>query len=127
MIKVFSLKTPNHKVIFCLYVDDMFIINKYIFDINAMKQMLKIKFDIKDLGVANVILGLRIHKTPQGLALLQCHYIVKILDKFKYLDFGISKTPLDISFGLQNNEGESDSQLDYTRVLGCLMYIMNCK
>ena len=42
------------------------------------------------------------------------------------MEFDIAKTPLYVSFTLQKNEGESDSQLEYTRVLGCLMYIMNC-
>ncbi|PHU15951.1 hypothetical protein BC332_17156 [Capsicum chinense] len=42
------------------------------------------------------------------------------------MEFGIAKTPLDVSFALQKNEGESDSRLEYTRVLGCLIYIMNC-
>ncbi|PHT29367.1 hypothetical protein CQW23_31044 [Capsicum baccatum] len=37
-----------------------------------------------------------------------------------------NKTPLDANFALRKNEGESDSQLEYTRVLGCLMYIINC-
>ena len=72
-----------------------------------------------------MILGLRIHRTPQGLALSQSHYIKKVLDKFKYMEFGIAKTPLDASFALRKNEDESDSQLEYARVLGCLMYIMN--
>ena len=48
-----------------------------------------------------------------------------MLNKFKYLEFGIAKTPLDVSFALQKNKGESDSQLEYTRVLGCLTYIIN--
>ena len=100
--------------------------SKNMADINATKRMLASKFDMKDLGVADVILGIRIHKTPQGLALSQSHYIEKVLDKFKYLDFKIAKTPIDVSYALQKNEGESDSQLDYARVLGSLMYIMNC-
>ncbi|KAF3650418.1 putative phosphoserine aminotransferase, chloroplastic-like [Capsicum annuum] len=50
----------------------------------------------------------------------------KVLDKFKYMEFGIAKTPLDTSFALRKNEGESDLQLEYARVLRCLMYIMNC-
>ncbi|PHU19621.1 hypothetical protein BC332_10772 [Capsicum chinense] len=59
---------------------------------------------MKDLSVADVILGIRIHKTPQGLALSQSHYIEKVLDKLKYLKFGIAKTPLDMSFALQKNK-----------------------
>ncbi|PHU17621.1 hypothetical protein BC332_13316 [Capsicum chinense] len=123
---VFIKDTPNHQVIVCLYVDDMLIISRDISDINATKRMLESKFDMKDLGVADVILGIRIHQTPQGLALSQSHYIEKVLDKFKYMEFGIAKTPLDASFALRKNEGKSDSQLEYARVLGCLMYIMNC-
>ncbi|KAF3662699.1 hypothetical protein FXO37_12317 [Capsicum annuum] len=122
---VYIKDTPNHQVIVCLYVNDMLIISRDISDINATKRMLESKFDMKDLGVADVILGIRIHRTPQRLALSQSHYIKKVLDKFKYMEFGIAKTPLDVSFALQKNEGESDSQLEYAKVLGCLMYIMN--
>ncbi|KAF3638957.1 putative premnaspirodiene oxygenase-like [Capsicum annuum] len=78
-------------------------------DINTTKGILESKFDMKDLGVADVILGIRIHQTPQGLALSQSHYIEKVLDKFKYMEFGIAKTPLDASFALRKNEGYSDA------------------
>ena len=106
---VYIKDTPNHKVIICSYVDDILIISRDISDINATKRMLERKFNMKDLGVMDVILGIRIHRTPQGLALSQSHYIKKVLDKFKYLEFGIANTPLDMSFALQKNEGESDS------------------
>ena len=36
------------------------------------------------------------------------------------------KTPIDLNLALAKNKGESDSQVDYAKVLGCLMYIMNC-
>ncbi|KAM3325200.1 hypothetical protein P3S67_000324 [Capsicum chacoense] len=73
----------------------MLIINRDISDINATKRMLESKFDMKNLGVADVILGIRIHRTPQRFALSQSHYIKNVLDKFKYMEFGIAKTPLD--------------------------------
>ncbi|PHT79345.1 hypothetical protein T459_17397 [Capsicum annuum] len=98
-------------------MDDMLIISRDISDINAMKRMLENKFDMKDLGVADVILVIRIHRTPKGLALSQSHYIKNILDKFKYMEFGIAKTPLGVSCALRKNEGESDSQFEHTRVL----------
>ncbi|KAF3634910.1 putative high mobility group B2 protein-like isoform 1 [Capsicum annuum] len=84
--------TLNHQVIVCLYVDDMLVISRDMPDINATKRMLESKFDMKDLGVADVILGIRIHRTPQGLALSQSHYIENVLDKFKYMEFSIVKT-----------------------------------
>ena len=123
---VYIKNTPNHEVIVCLYVDDMLIISKNIIDINATKRMLSKSFDMKDLGVADFILGIKIYRTPQGLALSQSHYIDKVLDKFKYLNFKGVKTPMDLNLALAKNKGESESQVDYAKVLGCLMYIMNC-
>ena len=123
---VYIKNTPNHEVIVCLYVDDMLIISKNIIDIKATKRMLSKSFDMKDLGVAYFILGIKIYRTPQGLALSQSHYIDKVLDKFKYLNFKEVKTPIDLNLALAKNKGESESQVDYAKILGCLMYIMNC-
>ncbi|KAF3680429.1 putative elongation factor 1-delta-like [Capsicum annuum] len=75
-------------------------------DINDIKRMVERKFDMKDLKVADVILGIRIHRTPQWLALSQSHYIKKVLDKFKYIEFSNAKTPLDVSFSLRKNEAQ---------------------
>ena len=123
---VYIKNIPNHEVIVCLYVVDMLIMNKEIDDINSTKRMLSNKIDMKDLGVADLILGVRIIKTPHGLALSQSHYIEKVLDKFKYLNFNVVKTPIDLSCTFTKNKGQSDSPLEFARVLGSLMYIMNC-
>ncbi|XP_015169022.1 uncharacterized protein [Solanum tuberosum] len=50
----------------CLYVDDMLIMSKDIANVKATKRMLASKFDMKDLGVADLILGIKIHKTPNA-------------------------------------------------------------
>ena len=49
--------------------------------------------------------------------------IENILDKFKHLDFNIVK---NVIFVLQKNEDKSYSQLNYTRVLRSMIYIMKC-
>ena len=56
----------------------------------------------------------------------QSHFIEKILDYFKCLDFNIVKSPINVRFSFQKNEGESDSQLDCARVLRSKMYIIKC-
>nr|XP_033510411.1 secreted RxLR effector protein 161-like [Nicotiana tomentosiformis] len=93
---------------------------------NAIKRMLTSKFDMKDLGIADLILGIKILQTPEGLDLSQSHYIKMVLEKFKYLEFKEAKTPIDLNHTLVKNKGQSKSQLEYARVLGSLMYIMNC-
>ena len=104
----------------------MLIISKDIANIKATKGMLASKFHKKILGFADVILGLKILKTPNGLTLFQIHYIQKVLENFKDLNFKRSKTPIDVNLHLAKNKGEIQSQLYYANVLGSLMYVMNC-
>ncbi|KAL0344980.1 UNVERIFIED_CONTAM: Retrovirus-related Pol polyprotein from transposon TNT 1-94 [Sesamum radiatum] len=88
--------------------------------------MLTKHFDMKDMGLADVILGIKISKTSDGLALSQSHYIENILKKFKAYDSPPAKTPVDLNLHLAKNKGESEGQIEYSRIIGSLMYIMNC-
>nr|GEX31776.1 zinc finger, CCHC-type [Tanacetum cinerariifolium] len=49
-------------VIICLYVDDMLIFGTNQDQVNKTKEFLSLKFDMKDLGEAEVILGIRIKR-----------------------------------------------------------------
>jgi hypothetical protein len=113
-------------VIVCLYVDDMLIIGSNKEIIKSTKNMLNARFDMKDLGLADVILGVQISRTPDGYILSQKHYIEKILEKFNSNDISISKTPVDLTLHLYKNTGHSINQLGYARIIGSLMYLMNC-
>ena len=84
------------------------------------------KFEMKDLGVADVILGIKISKTSDGLILSQSHYIEKILKKFKQNDSSPMRTPVDVNLHLSKNKGKSLSQQEYAQAIGILMYVMNC-
>jgi len=59
--------------------------------------MLTNKFDMKDLGVVDVIIGIKIYKTFNELVLSQYYYAEKILNKFSKGDNSTIKTPIDIS------------------------------
>ena len=50
---------------------------------------------MKDLGEANVILGMKISRTSNGIFLDQSHYIEKILKKYNYFDCKPASIPLD--------------------------------
>ena len=76
--------------------------------------MLNSKFDMKDMGLADIILGIKISRKPNGLVLKQLHYIDKILEKFNKFDTRVAKTPVDLSLHLSKNTGESVSQLEYS-------------
>nr|GEW46038.1 zinc finger, CCHC-type [Tanacetum cinerariifolium] len=73
--------------------------------IKFTKDMLKSKFDMKDMGLANVILGIKIIRTQNGLVLSQAHYVDKILNTYNARDSGLARTPIDTSLHLFKNRG----------------------
>nr|GEU61841.1 zinc finger, CCHC-type [Tanacetum cinerariifolium] len=82
-------------VIICLYVDDMLIFGTDQDQVNKTKEFLSSKFDMKDLGEAEVILGNRIKRGNN-----------------------------DPTVKFQHNKRTPVSQLEYSRAIECLMYAM---
>ncbi|KAK1667307.1 hypothetical protein QYE76_055466 [Lolium multiflorum] len=85
-------------VILCLYVDDILIFGTSLTVIKEVKEFLSHCFEMKDLGVADVILNIKLLKDDDGgITLLQSHYVEKILSRFGYSDCKSSPTPYDPS------------------------------
>ncbi|GKB15914.1 zinc finger, CCHC-type containing protein [Tanacetum coccineum] len=113
-------------VINCLYVGDMLIFGTVQAQVDLIKEFLSSRFSMKDIREADVILGIRIKHESNGIAISQSHYIEKVLKKFNYFDCTLVSTPIDTSEKLMPNNGKVVSQLEYSRVIGCLMYDMTC-
>ncbi|KAH7864181.1 hypothetical protein Vadar_026696 [Vaccinium darrowii] len=65
---VYVKDTDEGYVILCLYVDDMLIVGSNDRVIRSTKDMFNSKFDMKDMDLADVILGVKITRTSDGLA-----------------------------------------------------------
>ena len=104
-------------VIVCLYVDDLLILGNNNAIIKSTKDMLSSRFDMKDLGLADVILGVKILKTSEGYVLSQSHYVAKILEKFKQHNITVAKSPVDMNQNWVKNTGDGIYQLEYSRIL----------
>ncbi|RVW42781.1 Retrovirus-related Pol polyprotein from transposon TNT 1-94 [Vitis vinifera] len=115
----------THVVIY-LYVDDMLIFGTSLEIVCETKKFLGSKFDMKDLGEAEVILGIKKTRTPNGLKLSQEHYVEKILRKFEHFDCKPVSTPYDPSSQLKKNREHSVAQIKHAQIIGSLMYLMNC-
>ncbi|GJZ55959.1 zinc finger, CCHC-type containing protein [Tanacetum coccineum] len=81
------------------------------------------KFD-KDMGEADVILGIKIIHENKGIVITQSHYIEKIFKKFNREDCSPVSTLMDPVEKLKPNTGKPVDQLEYSRAIGCLMYVM---
>ena len=73
----------NSCIIICLYVDNLLIFGTNLQVAIDTKSFLRSKFDMKYLGEAEVILGIKISRTLNGLNLSQEHYVEKILKRFE--------------------------------------------
>jgi len=74
-------------VILCLYVDDILIFGSSLKVIEEVKKFLSKKFEIKDLGEADVILNIKLLREDDGgVTLLQSHYMEKVLSHFGFSD-----------------------------------------
>ncbi|GJX86537.1 zinc finger, CCHC-type containing protein [Tanacetum coccineum] len=94
--------------------------------VDLTKEFLSSRFSMQDMGEADVILGIRIKHESNGIAISQSHYIEKELKKFSYFDCTPVSTRINTSEKLMPNNGQGVSQLEYSRVIGCLMYSMTC-
>ncbi|GJV25533.1 zinc finger, CCHC-type containing protein [Tanacetum coccineum] len=110
----------------CLYVDDMLIFGTDQVQVDITNEFLSSKFSMKNMGEADVILGIRIKHESNRISISQSHYSEKVLKKFNYIDCTPVSTPMDTSEKLMRNNGQAVSQLKYSRVIGCLMYAMTC-
>ncbi|GKE49765.1 zinc finger, CCHC-type containing protein [Tanacetum coccineum] len=111
-------------VTICLYVDDMLIFGTDQVQIDLGKEFLSSRLSMKDMGKADIISGIRIKHESNGISISQSHYIEKVLKKFNYFDCTLVSTHMDTSEKLMPNNGQFVSQLEYSRVIGCLMYAM---
>ncbi|GJX73549.1 zinc finger, CCHC-type containing protein [Tanacetum coccineum] len=104
-------------VIICLYVDDMLIFGTNQTQVDKTKEFLSSNFSMKDMGEADVILGIRIKRENKGLTITQSHYIEKILKKFNCEGCGPVSTPMEAGIKLMPHVGKPMNQLEYSRAL----------
>src|ERR1700755_652882 len=85
-----------------LYVDDMLLVGNDKEIIQDLKTQLSSKFDMKDLGVVNYILGMEIKRdqTKRKLRLNQRKYVETILQIFNMKDSKLVKVPIPVGVKL---------------------------
>ena len=113
-------------VIICPYVDDMLILGTDMDVGKSTKDLLSSNFDMKDLGEADVILGIKIIRNSEVITLSQSHYVEKVLKKFNHFDCDPVRIPYDPSIHLKKNKGSPIAQSEYAKIIGSVMFLMNC-
>ena len=113
-------------MIICLYVNEMLILGSSLNLVNKVKEFLSTKFQMKYMREVGPILGVKFSRSPHGFSLSQAHYVEKVLRKFNSFDVDPARTSYDSSIHLVKNKGDIESQSEYARVIGNIMYLRNC-
>nr|GEW09283.1 zinc finger, CCHC-type [Tanacetum cinerariifolium] len=92
--------------------------------VDKTKKFLSSRFSMKDMGEANVILGIKIKHENKGIVITQSHYIEKILKKFNREDCSPVSTLMNPVEKHKPNTGKPVDHLEYSIAIGCLMYAM---
>ena len=88
--------------------------------------MLSANFHMVDLEEADIILGIKITRTENGISLDQSHYIEKIIKKYNYFESKPACTPYGSNVNLFKNTGDSVNQFVYASIIGSLRYTADC-
>ena len=93
--------------------------------VHNTKSFLASQFDMKDMGEAKIIVGVKITRMCDSIMLSQEHYVEKILKRFGRFDAKPVSTSYDANTHLMKNQGDPMSQAQYAQIIGSLMYLMN--
>ena len=72
--------------------------------VQETKEFLSSSFQMKDMGEADVILGIKIIRDGNGINLSQAHYIEKVLKRFNMFETTPISTPMDPHVKLRKNK-----------------------
>jgi Reverse transcriptase (RNA-dependent DNA polymerase) len=120
-------------IIIVVYVDDLNIIGSPE-EIEKTVKLLKNEFEMKDIGVTKLCLGLQIEHFHNDIFVHQSNYIQKMLKRFNmdkphHLSTLMVVRSLDVKKDpyrtRENNEKVLDPEVPYLSTIGALMYLGN--
>ena len=118
-----------------LYVDDILLIGNDVGVLSSVKVWLSSQFDMKDLGEANFILGIKLWRDRKNkmLGFSQARYIDKVLERFSMqkskkglLPFRLGVLLFDDQRPKTQEEENMMRQVPYAFAVGSFMYAMLC-
>ena len=129
-------KVSGSKIIFLvLYVDDIFLASNDLGLLHEVKRFLSQQFDMKDMGEASYVIGIKIERdrSQRILGLSQETYINKVLERFRMKDCSPGVAPIVKGDKFSLNQCPSNDlekkkmkNIPYASVVRSLMYAQVC-
>ncbi|XP_076948411.1 uncharacterized protein LOC143620654 [Bidens hawaiensis] len=114
-----------------VYVDDIVLTVSSQVKILKVKEFLKTKFMIKDLGELKYFLGIEVVKTDMGLCLSQRKFCLDLLAEYGMLGCKPVSNPIEQHFIISNMRKKDDNVLvnltGYQKLVGKLIYLSHIR
>jgi len=134
---IYYNKLPDGEYVYLLlYVDDMLIASRSRSTIDKLKKQLSFEFEMKDLGEAEKVLGMKIERDRKSgkIYLTQKRYLKKVFQRFNInSDTKSVSTPLASHFKLKDTMSPTTVEerayicrVPYASAVDSLMYAMVC-
>ncbi|QRG36488.1 hypothetical protein FDK38_000829 [Candidozyma auris] len=123
---LYSRVQNGRRTLIGLYVDDILVASDDLSDLNSVKDAIKHKYKVKDMGVAKKYLNMNIETTENGIKMHLRDYITEMLHKFGMTECHSKSTPMDTKVDLTVNENEkvADQSL-YRSIIGMFVHAAN--
>jgi len=113
-----------------VFVDDLVITAKNETIMLEIKEQLRNRWSMKDLGDLKSILGMKVTRDGTTLKLSQSLFISNLLDKYYKGTERYVSTPLDpgtkLKKGAKINESDKENKFPYREIIGALNYLSQC-
>ncbi|WVZ00786.1 hypothetical protein V8G54_026855 [Vigna mungo] len=118
----------NDLLIFCFYVDDLLVTGSSLDGIEEFKQMMKVEFEMADLGRLNYFFGMEFTHTTAGLMMHQKKYVKDLLERFKMTQCKAIRNPVEVNVKLRLDEDEkSMDETTHKQLVGSLRFLCNSR
>jgi hypothetical protein len=111
-----------------VYVDDLIITGASSEGIEAFKAEMKTLFQMSDLGLLSLYLGIEVHQDDDAITLRQAHYAESILELAGMAGCNAVQTPMEerLKLSRKSTAPEVDAT-HYRRLVGSLRYLVHTR
>ena len=125
---LFIKSTVNMLIFVVIWVDDIVLAANTPSELKKIKDALKNRFKMKDLGEISWFLGIEFRVTEEGIYMNQSRYIKNILKKYGMEDCNSRATPCESRLDKYDQETNNTPEevRTYRGIVGSLIYAMTC-
>ena len=122
---LYSKHVDQQVVIVLIWVDDMIVAASDDVVLCEIKDLMKTRFRMKDLGQLTWFLGIQFIHENGCIKMNQTQYLTKLLEKYNMANCKPRPTPCELKLNF-SSDASADCSVKYREIVGSLIYAMTC-